>query len=78
MNTKDFGGQTSGLGPQSPLLVPGVLSEIRRRRWVIIPPMPEEPFRGIVGMVPDEFKHEPRSKGLLTARKKKPKTGGDH
>ena len=35
--------------------------------------MPAEPFRGIVGMVPDEFKHEPRSKGLLTARKKKPK-----
>ena len=24
-------------------------------------------------MVPDEFKHEPRSRGLLTARKKKPK-----
>jgi ferredoxin len=38
-----------------------------------MPSMPEEPLRGIVGMVPDEFKHEPRSKGLLTARKKKPK-----
>jgi len=25
------------------------------------------------GMVPDEQKHEPRSKGILTARKKKPK-----
>ena len=43
------------------------------RSWVIIYPMPAEAFRGIVGMVPDEFKHEPRSKGLLTARKKKPK-----
>jgi ferredoxin len=41
--------------------------------------MPEEPLRGIVGMVPDEFKHEPRSKGLLTARKKKAqRTGGHH
>jgi ferredoxin len=40
---------------------------------VIMHLMPAEPFRGIVGMVPDEFKHEPRSKGLLTARKKKPK-----
>src|SRR5438445_12198323 len=35
--------------------------------------MPAEPLRGLVGMVPDELKHEPRSKGLLTARKKKPK-----
>jgi ferredoxin len=26
-----------------------------------------------VGMVPDEMKHEPRSKGLTTPRKKKPK-----
>ena len=43
------------------------------RSWVIIHAMPAEAFRGIVGMVPDEFKHEPRSKGLLTARKKKPK-----
>jgi ferredoxin len=25
------------------------------------------------GMVPDELKHEPRSKGIITARKKKPK-----
>ena len=25
------------------------------------------------GMVPDEQKHEPRSKGITTARKKKPK-----
>src|SRR5215469_16356623 len=25
------------------------------------------------GMVPDELKHEPRSKGIATARKKKPK-----
>ena len=27
----------------------------------------------VVGMVPDELKHEPRSKGLTTPRKKKPK-----
>src|SRR5271154_3854284 len=50
----------------------GPKSEVRPR-FAIMLPMPEEPLRGIVGMVPDEFKHEPRSKGLLTARKKKPK-----
>lgn len=48
------------------------VSEVRGRFDIILV-MPEEPLRGIVGMVPDEFKHEPRSKGLLTARKKKPK-----
>jgi len=36
-------------------------------------PMPAEPATGAVGSVPDELKHEPKSKGLTTARKKKPK-----
>src|SRR2546426_12779007 len=35
--------------------------------------MPAEPATGAVGMVPDELKHEPRSKGISTPRKKKPK-----
>jgi len=30
------------------------------------------------GMVPDELKQEPRSKGITTARKKKPKTRRHH
>jgi ferredoxin len=38
------------------------------------PRMPTEPqVVKAPGMVPDEMKHEPRSKGIATARKKKPK-----
>ncbi len=68
---RGVGRQTADRGSSAPgrgLTVRGPMSP-----WVIMLPMPEEPLRGIVGMVPDEFKHEPRSKGLLTARKKKPK-----
>jgi ferredoxin len=36
------------------------------------PTMPVEP-EVTAGMVPDELKHEPRSRGLTTPRKKKPK-----
>ncbi len=39
----------------------------------IMKAMPAEPATGAVGSVPDELKHEPRSKGLTTPRKKKPK-----
>ncbi len=40
----------------------------------IIPAMPAAPgATKAVGMVPDELKSEPRSKGLTTPRKKKPK-----
>ena len=35
--------------------------------------MPAEPAAGAIGSVPDELKHEPKSKGLTTPRKKKPK-----
>jgi ferredoxin len=41
---------------------------------VIIPAMPPAPgATRAVGMVPDEMKAEPKSKGLTTPRKKKPK-----
>jgi ferredoxin len=41
---------------------------------VIIPAMPPAPGAAkAVGMVPDEMKAEPKSKGLTTPRKKKPK-----
>jgi ferredoxin len=59
----------------------GYGKELVQERWIqnreiegIIPAMAAE--REIVksaGMVPDELKHEPRSKGLTTPRKKKPK-----
>ncbi len=42
--------------------------------FVIISPMPPAPgATKAVGMVPDEMKSEPRSKGIATPRKKKPK-----
>ncbi len=48
-------------------------AEDRRIRG-IIPRMPPAPgATKAVGMVPDEMKAEPRSKGLTTPRKKKPK-----
>jgi hypothetical protein len=34
---------------------------------------PETQTSKAPGMVPDDQKHEPRSKGITTARKKKPK-----
>jgi ferredoxin len=45
-----------------------------RRKQAIIPAMPPAPgATKAVGMVPDEMKWEPKSKGLATPRKKKPK-----
>ena len=43
--------------------------------YAIIPPMPAASGGATraVGMVPDELKFEPKSKGLATPRKKKPK-----
>src|SRR5579862_3616946 len=51
---------------------------IRARRlvfWAIMPRMPPAATGATkaVGMVPDEMKFEPKSKGLATPRKKKPK-----
>ncbi len=57
--------RTLGRGPKA---------EARRRCWGIISRMPAAPgATKAVGMVPDEEKFEPKSKGLATPRKKKPK-----
>src|SRR5438477_11099701 len=49
-------------------------SKAAARRCGIIFAMPLAPgATKAVGMVPDEMKAEPRSKGIATARKKKPK-----
>lgn len=59
-----------------PVYVPGDSSASSHRDlpfWVIIHAMPAPGATKAVGMVPDELKFEPKSKGLATPRKKKPK-----
>jgi ferredoxin len=52
----------------------GPKSEVQHSFCGIIPRMPAAPgATRAVGMVPDELKFEPKSKGLATPRKKKPK-----
>jgi len=70
--TSDFGPQTSGFRLRA--------SDLRIRPSDFGPPRsvvgynPAMSTEAVaVGMVPDELKHEPRSKGLNTPRKKKPK-----
>jgi len=48
--------------------------EAQNKAWGIMPHMPPAPgVTKAVGMVPEEMKWEPKSKGLTTPRKKKPK-----
>jgi ferredoxin len=51
----------------------GLMPEVEAQMWVIMPLMATESATGNPGMVPDELKFEPKSKGLTTPRKKKPK-----